>query len=484
MGNSASSRFSSYYSASGRQQSKSEKSASSGKKICYYELLGVASTASAEEIKKAFRQKALQLHPDKNQQRITEATEEFAAVQHAYQTLSDPHERAWYDRHRESILGLRGGDLDEEQAPDVEELMHFFRPDAYKGFGDDEGGFFSVYRQLFEYIEEFEVEDGEVSRGSAYTSFGSKNSPYLPSLTNFYDKWLSFQSTRKFYYAEKYSEEYADNRRTRRTMAKENQKLREQHRREYSETIRELASFIQKRDPRFKSHKEEKKRERQVAEKARKSELKAKRTKEVEEYVEPEWSQAIDDKKLAEMLEDIELSTDEDSSNEDNSTFVYECVVCDKIFKNEKQYTNHSKSKKHRANMDLLGLDSVQDEEENAEEVNISIGDFQEGEPAPQIVEETSVNEPEEEVDLSGHAHEDSPKVNHIGEKPTEKKKKSRRRAKDQTKQTTTTTISCNVCGEEFDSRNQLFKHIESQGHSLYVPQQQQGKKGSSKAKK
>jgi DnaJ homolog subfamily A member 5 len=480
MGNTASSRFSSYYGSSGKQQNqaKSEKSSQPGKKTCYYELLGVESTASPEEIKKSFRVKALQLHPDKNPHRIIEATEEFAAIQHAYQTLSDPHERAWYDRHRESILGLRR-EVDEDEAPDVEELMHFFRPDAYKGFGDDEGGFFSVYRQLFEYIEEFEVEDGEIGHDFAYTSFGSKNSPYVPSISQFYEKWLSFQSTRKFYHAEKYSEEYADNRRIRRSMAKENQKLRDQHRKEYSETIRELASYIQKRDPRFKSHQEERKREREAHEKARKTELKAKRTKEVESYVEPEWSQTIDDEKLAEMLDQIEIKTTSDASEEDEPEFIFECIVCDKVFKNEKQYKNHSQSKKHKANMEMLGLQELIEEidepiDRKAEEVKQPASLHQD--------EEQELSEADKDKDYlknpSTEEKEDNISDKEESKEPAEKKKKPRRKPKELVKPE---TLKCNVCEEEFDSRNQLFKHIESEGHALHIPQQNKKK---SKTKK
>lgn len=44
---------------------------------------------------------------DKNLDNIEEATEKFREIQQAYDVLIDPHERAWYDRHREEIL--RGG---------------------------------------------------------------------------------------------------------------------------------------------------------------------------------------------------------------------------------------------------------------------------------------------------------------------------------------------------------------------------------------
>lgn len=44
---------------------------------------------------------------DKNPDNVEEATAEFRLVQQAYEVLSDPQERAWYDKHREAIL--RGG---------------------------------------------------------------------------------------------------------------------------------------------------------------------------------------------------------------------------------------------------------------------------------------------------------------------------------------------------------------------------------------
>jgi DnaJ homolog subfamily A member 5 len=55
-------------------------------------------------IKKAYRKKALELHPDRNFGDVEAATTKFAEVQSAYEVLSDPQERAWYDSHRDSIL--------------------------------------------------------------------------------------------------------------------------------------------------------------------------------------------------------------------------------------------------------------------------------------------------------------------------------------------------------------------------------------------
>ncbi|GAB4816886.1 hypothetical protein N2152v2_003932 [Parachlorella kessleri] len=63
----------------------------------YYHLLGVAPSASAADIKTAYRQQALKLHPDVND--APDATQHFAALAHAYDTLSNDTSRRLYDRY-------------------------------------------------------------------------------------------------------------------------------------------------------------------------------------------------------------------------------------------------------------------------------------------------------------------------------------------------------------------------------------------------
>lgn len=65
----------------------------------YYQTLGVAAEASAEEIKKAYRKLALETHPDRNPD-DPRAEERFKRISEAYGVLIDPQKRAQYDQYR------------------------------------------------------------------------------------------------------------------------------------------------------------------------------------------------------------------------------------------------------------------------------------------------------------------------------------------------------------------------------------------------
>ena len=74
----------------------------------YYEVLGVAKTASADELKKSYRKIAMQFHPDRNPGN-KEAEEKFKEAAEAYDVLTNPEKKAQYDRFGHAAMGGNGG---------------------------------------------------------------------------------------------------------------------------------------------------------------------------------------------------------------------------------------------------------------------------------------------------------------------------------------------------------------------------------------
>jgi len=98
----------------------------------YYDVLGVARGASAEELKKAYRQKAKELHPDRNSDNPN-AEAQFKEVNEAYDVLKDADKKAAYDRYGHAAFegGMGGGG-------------------QRGGFGGGQGDFGSAFSDVFE----------------------------------------------------------------------------------------------------------------------------------------------------------------------------------------------------------------------------------------------------------------------------------------------------------------------------------------------
>ncbi|MCD8178007.1 MAG: molecular chaperone DnaJ [Tannerellaceae bacterium] len=101
----------------------------------YYEVLGVAKNASADEIKKAYRKKAIEFHPDKNPGDAT-AEEKFKEAAEAYDVLSDPQKRQRYDQFGHAgVGGASQGGFGGGMSMD----------DIFSQFGDIFGGHFGGF---------------------------------------------------------------------------------------------------------------------------------------------------------------------------------------------------------------------------------------------------------------------------------------------------------------------------------------------------
>lgn len=103
-----------------------------------YEVLGVSRNATDDEIKKAFRKQARKLHPDVN--KSPNAEEEFKELNEAYDVLSDPNKRAYYDRTG-STPGATGGSG--PYGTGYVDFGDIFGSGGFGGMGDIFSSFFS-----------------------------------------------------------------------------------------------------------------------------------------------------------------------------------------------------------------------------------------------------------------------------------------------------------------------------------------------------
>lgn len=99
----------------------------------YYEVLGVAKNASADEIKKAYRKKALEYHPDRNPNN-KEAEEKFKEAAEAYEVLGDADKKKRYDQYGHAGVGSGTG------GSGGGGFSHMDMEDIFSRFGDIFGG--------------------------------------------------------------------------------------------------------------------------------------------------------------------------------------------------------------------------------------------------------------------------------------------------------------------------------------------------------
>lgn len=98
----------------------------------YYEVLGVDKNADEKQIKKAYRKKAMEFHPDRNQGN-KEAEEKFKEVNEAYEILSDVEKKAAYDKYGHSAFEQGG----------------FGNSSGFGGFSGGFGGFEDIFSDIF-----------------------------------------------------------------------------------------------------------------------------------------------------------------------------------------------------------------------------------------------------------------------------------------------------------------------------------------------
>ncbi|CAN6631034.1 hypothetical protein TRVA0_013S00320 [Trichomonascus vanleenenianus] len=491
-----------------------------------YEILGVEKNASDTELKKAYKKQALLLHPDRNYANEEEATKQFAKVQAAFDVLSDPQERAWYDSH-----GSTGGPGPQEYGGKVtatEELKQYFDPAWYQQLSGNPEEFYRKVGQLFDQLRQEEEEaalDADI-QPPLLPRFGDESSQFQRDVRPFYDTWGSFASVKSFAWEDVYRAWDAPDRRTRRAAEQRNKKVREAARKEFNSTVRQLVNAVKAKDPRIKQNNKQKRAK--PADAASKAQAKRDREAQaarMKSYEEQDWAK-VDDSGVHEAFAPAE------EEDEDEPLNLFECIVCDKVFKTKKQLTSHEASKKHvKAVAELkremrregveLGFDSdLGGESDNEEPTNnrrkkpepveafpkappmhgdeengITIETQEEEEPkAPRKIKKGGANiiiesdyEESSESDDGGTpstrepmssdatldellAQLDGTRISNKNREEVKVKGKAKQRRQKKAKQVNEFALKCSVCQTEFPSRNKLFDHVKASGHAAPVP--------------
>ena len=320
---------------------------------CHYDVLGVNRDADDAELKRAYRKLALEWHPDKNAHRQEEAEERFKEVRGAYETLSDPNERAWYDSHREAILkaGKHAAGGEDMRPEDEIDLMPYFTSNAFR-LGDDPGGFYRTYETLFAALDK---RSSELSRGQgplASPAFGASDAPWT-QVKSFYAHWALFATMKTFAWADEYN---SRRRRTARSGALTRRTRSFDGPRRASLTTPSGSSSRlfangtsgSSRIPRNRPSWRRRARRRRSAKGWR---LRRPR-RSGSAYVEADWAQAEAPEWLTREIEKEE----EAKARKEAEADLY-CPVCKKKFKSQKQWENHEQSKQLPRRATIEGAD-------------------------------------------------------------------------------------------------------------------------------
>jgi len=467
---------------------------------CHYDILSLARDADATTVKKAHRKAALKHHPDKTinkpEEERNESASEFKLIQAAYECLSDPVERKWYDEHRDMILrgGMNGGAEDGDGSSFLFDVTEFHSAACYEGFdNDDPGSFWSAYNMVFSEIFQGEM-DGFLSEGNIDTEkmanthlsevqFGGSCSNW-DEVVAFYNTWEGFTSCLSYAWVDVYhlnDIREAPSRRVRRLMEDDNKKKRKAAKKERIEDIGALLRFVKRRDPRVKAQREKSSREQALKEVDRKRD--AEQKKKDHSLAKEEW-RAESKRMMAEQeaadlnagrVRLADLSDDEydygggkrgrkkkgrrgKKGGRNNSPHIEECLQNEDAAKDE---TDDPENTETTENQDAT--ETVEDEDSKIKDENDSTPDDDEkglDNNASTLADGDSL---EKEANVDANADDD------LCDDLNDMDVVSYASSSEESSEEEPDSWRCDICRKDFKSQKQLENHLRSKKHKEAV---------------
>ncbi|KAF4653388.1 DnaJ sub C member 21, partial [Perkinsus chesapeaki] len=217
-----------------------------------------------------------------------------------------------------------------------------------------------AHRECEGFDTRFDLED--------FPTFGYSDSPWDPTVKQFYSFWSAFSSGLSFGWYDKWDVRQAEGRRMRRAMEQENSRERKSKKKDYNDKVRHLVEYVRNRDPRVAKQRKideeeaEKVAQQRLEDRKRKEELKKERRARAREVQEKRWAE--NEAEVAAMARKYGGSGKDEEQEEEEEVVqdVYECAACKKVFKSHKAYANHEKSKKHKEAVEKLRRTLMEDD--------------------------------------------------------------------------------------------------------------------------
>lgn len=279
-----------------------------------YDLFNVDIDCTADELKRAYRAKALELHPDRNAHRVDEATALFAKVQAAYDILQTQSERDFYNSQLKNPKSssyngkvTSAGEVQKTAAQVLKsQKLNFLQIANYFEtlLREEQEAAFSQHAAMPYYLLDA-------------PKFGLPSDPWTQA-AKFYAAWTSFSTVKDFSWEDAVNTAGIADRKTRRKFELQNKKLRESAKKEFNCSVKQAVNQLRQLDPRKPAAKPEKPK--------------------------PASNPSLNSQMHALSLHNTFQEFDIDEPVEEK----VECIVCDILFETDFDLQDHTRTSAHK----------------------------------------------------------------------------------------------------------------------------------------